>query len=661
MRFVAAILVLYFCWSSMEVVAQPVRNGEDIIWARDVEGEEMTVDGVLDEEAWDQAEQIVLQWNNVLARPGSGQRVELDPVLAEPLDGNDGTLRVLRDDNLLFMSLEVNDKSIGGGRGLQAGNFAFDGFLASFIDRSRRPEDYSEFGSINTQFGPFQVAEIIYGWWHPADTTDTGEPVPGIMPRAFGEGIYAQGFGDPVAPPPNPMLFDYATTVDGVANDDTNGTGSPTDDTGYVMEWSFNLDSLGYDMSSAEGDALPFNLGLIDADYRWPFDEDQQFVSRVWWQNQWANNFNEGIAYIYGRSDVTTSSGAAPEVREAEFVVPNVGDETLTVDGQLDEAAWTEMDPQFQLQYQPSIELLDQLPGVVAPYYVNFFRPDINGDDPDPKVLDPTIGRIKLLNQGNTLYLGLDTDDQAINGQGVENGRDGIRFTIRSLDSLTTTGTLGKIQFDFSVDSTGAIRYGNYAAELQEDAPGAVTAAVFIKGAGTAADPSDVDEGYQIEMAIDLQQALGYPSGLGERQLWLGVNYFDGDALDVPDNSYAMRTWLLAERADNAGLYGYLAPADMVANEGDAVPGELRLLGNYPNPFDARTQIQYVLPQAGEVSVAVYDLLGRRVAVVEPGLQAEGANAATVDAADLASGVYFYRVQLEGAPVSVTGRMVVVK
>src|SRR5690606_20017295 len=43
--------------------AQPVRNGQDVIWARDVAGAEMTLDGVLDEAVWQQAETINLVWN----------------------------------------------------------------------------------------------------------------------------------------------------------------------------------------------------------------------------------------------------------------------------------------------------------------------------------------------------------------------------------------------------------------------------------------------------------------------------------------------------------------------------------------------------------------------------------------------------------------------
>ena len=645
-----------------EAYAQPDRIGQDVVWVRDAGGATLTLDGLLDEAAWDNAETISLVWNGDHPAPGGGQKIEGNPALAEPLDPNDGTIYFLRQGNVLWLGAVVNDASIGGGRGLQAGNWNFDGLLLSIIDRSQRGEppytdpNYFANGATNSEWA--------YGWWHPADTTDTGQPVPGIEPRAFGD--YGVGFDGSINDEPSmPGVWDWATTVtgSGVANDDTNGTGSPAEDEGYVMEMTIDLGALGYDFTSGI-ERVPFNVALQDADYGWPFDEDRFFVSRVWFQNQWMNNFNEGAAYLVGSPDVTTTSGAASSFAEPEFTVLNRDDVAApTVDGSLDEEAWGEVAPQFRLQYQADPDDLDDwLPGPLAPYHVSWFRPDLNGDSPNPEVVDPTVGRFTLISHGDVLYIGLDTDDQAINGQSAEGGRDGFRITLRSLDSLSASDNLGKIQFEFSVDSSGAIRYGGYALELQDTNPGAVTAAVGLKGASTAADPFDVDEGYQIEAAIDLVEALGYPVGLGDRQLWLGLNFFDGDALDVPDNSTATRTWLLAERDQGASLYGYLEPAGGVANEdGAGVPGDLALLGNYPNPFAATTTLRYALPQSGTVSVAVYDVLGRRVALVEPGVQPAGPNAVTLDAEGLATGVYLYRVQLDGTQASAAGRLMVLK
>lgn len=650
-----ATLLVLIGWGSF-ASAQPDRIGQDAIWVRNAPGASVTIDGALDESEWGAAEAKPIVWNGDFEVPGDGQKVEGDPAIGEPTDPNDGTLRIFRDGNMVYMSLEVSDASIGGGRGLQNGNWWFDGMLMSIVDRSQRTEtpeeqtNYFSNGATNSEWS--------YGWWVPSDTLPGGLPIPGVDPRAFGD--YGVGFNGSIEDEPsNPGVWEWAYTIDGVANDDNNGMGSPTADAGYILEMALDLGAMGYDFDQDGGDRAPFNIALQDADYNWPFDESRFFVSRVWFQNQWLNNFNEGAAYLVGRSDVTVSSGAVPEFTEPEFVIPSGADSPApTVDGALDEAMWGTFDPQFMIQYQASNDLMDMNPGVLAPYHFSWFRPDINGDGNAAEVLDPTVGRVSLFHRDDVLYVGLDTDDQAINGFSAEGGRDGLRVTIRSLDSLSSAGTLGKIQFEVSVDSMGMVRLGGYDGIDQD----AVSAAVGLKGASTAADPSNVDEGYQIELAIDLVDALGYEPGLGDGQLWLGMNFFDGDALDVEANSYATRTWLTTERSEGGSIYGYLAPAEILSNEGGAsTPGELQLLGNYPNPFAARTQIRYALPQAGEVSVAIFDLLGRRVAELEPGVQAEGPNAVTVDATALASGVYFYRVQLSDTEVEATGRMVVVK
>jgi hypothetical protein len=74
------------------------------------------------------------------------------------------------------------------------------------------------------------------------------------------------------------------------------------------------------------------------------------------------------------------------------------------------------------------------------------------------------------------------------------------------------------------------------------------------------------------------------------------------------------------------------------------VPAAFELRQNYPNPFNASSEIGYQLSGSGTVKLAVYDLLGREVAVLVDETKAPGSYHVTFDASRLASGVYMYRL-----------------
>lgn len=76
----------------------------------------------------------------------------------------------------------------------------------------------------------------------------------------------------------------------------------------------------------------------------------------------------------------------------------------------------------------------------------------------------------------------------------------------------------------------------------------------------------------------------------------------------------------------------------------DNVPVEFSLAQNYPNPFNASTTIEFNLPEAGDVTIQIYDILGRNIETLISGNQSAGAHSIVWHADNQPSGVYFYRI-----------------
>jgi len=88
-------------------------------------------------------------------------------------------------------------------------------------------------------------------------------------------------------------------------------------------------------------------------------------------------------------------------------------------------------------------------------------------------------------------------------------------------------------------------------------------------------------------------------------------------------------------------------------------PSEIRLFPNYPNPFNAATVIEYSLPQAGRISLIVYNIIGQKVATLVDGYQDAGYHSVNWNAASLASGVYIYQLQVSSH--TLTQKMVLLR
>lgn len=97
------------------------------------------------------------------------------------------------------------------------------------------------------------------------------------------------------------------------------------------------------------------------------------------------------------------------------------------------------------------------------------------------------------------------------------------------------------------------------------------------------------------------------------------------------------------KQIDNDGSFKY---SHVVEAELNFIPKEYSLCQNYPNPFNPTTVISYQLPVAGNVTLKIYDVLGREVATLVNEVQQAGKYNVQLSADNyhLSSGVYIYRI-----------------
>lgn len=136
----------------------------------------------------------------------------------------------------------------------------------------------------------------------------------------------------------------------------------------------------------------------------------------------------------------------------------------------------------------------------------------------------------------------------------------------------------------------------------------------------------------------------------GGQRAWVGFDDF-GTGFHYSGLADELRVSDVARSADEicatADALGWACTA--TANEPDGAAGLASALhAAAPNPFHERTAIPYDVAEAGPVRVALYNALGREVAVLVDGVQLAGRHEVTLDGADLAAGVYLVRMAAVG-------------
>ena len=291
--------------------------------------------------------------------------------------------------------------------------------------------------------------------------------------------------------------------------------------------------------------------------------------------------------------------------------------------------------------------------------------------DPTCSVASPNGGEILFVGSGVNLTWSATDPFLGVTGVDVELSRNGGGSWSTLATGIPNTGTMGwtvtgPVTNNALLRVTARDAAGNAGADLSNavweiaDPPVAAVVSLFraepvaegVRLAWEFADPS-------LFATIAIERA---PSAEGP---WGGLALepsFEGSSTVVFDRTVeAGRTYYyrLAVTTHD-GVRGVFGP--LAATAGQPIT-EFALSGITPNPTRGRAVIEYAVPRASEVRVAMYDLQGREVAVLARGVHAPGIYQATwsggIDGGDAHAGVYF--VRLSGPGIARTRRIVVAR
>lgn len=151
---------------------------------------------------------------------------------------------------------------------------------------------------------------------------------------------------------------------------------------------------------------------------------------------------------------------------------------------------------------------------------------------------------------------------------------------------------------------------------------------------------------------MELGELAAYGAGYSELPDWITFNAnSDGSGVlsGTPANKDTLTIELTPENLEAFLAFELQIGEEPVSVNGDPsqIPERVVLDQNYPNPFNPTTHISFQLPDAGPVTLNIYDLTGRRVQQILPGTVQSGRHTILFDGSLLPSGVYFYNLRTE--------------
>ena len=176
------------------------------------------------------------------------------------------------------------------------------------------------------------------------------------------------------------------------------------------------------------------------------------------------------------------------------------------------------------------------------------------------------------------------------------------------------------------------------------------------------------DCGYAVQQTTDEGYIItGYTSSFpaGVRDAWLIKTSASGDILWTKtfggsdnDDGYSVRQtldggYIITGFTSSYGSGDYdvwliktTPDVNTIYEDHNGITSDYKLHQNYPNPFNPSTTIKFQIPNSNLTTLKIYDILGQEVVTLLEGNLQAGEHKVQFNASDLASGVYFYRLQV---------------
>jgi hypothetical protein len=121
-----------------------------------------------------------------------------------------------------------------------------------------------------------------------------------------------------------------------------------------------------------------------------------------------------------------------------------------------------------------------------------------------------------------------------------------------------------------------------------------------------------------------------------------------------PDSTGPANQWpTLSHDNLHTRNYSFVDRVTSIADEGSPpLPKSAILKQNYPNPFNSSTIIEYTLPKAENITLSLYDILGRKVIELDKGVYPAGINRQTLNLKDYTGGIYFLTLKTEQTQIT---------